>query len=60
MLAERELSKATLREMCGFAPNTMTRLNKSEKVSFDVLIKICEQLRCNIGDICDVLPDDNQ
>ena len=58
MLAEKELSKQELRNMCGISFGTMTRLNKGERVSLDVLIKICEQLNCNIGDIVDVLPEE--
>jgi DNA-binding Xre family transcriptional regulator len=41
------------------ASNTMTRLNKGEKVSLMVLMKICAYLGCNIGDICDVIPDES-
>ena len=59
ILAEREISKQIFREQCGIAANTMTKLNKGEKVSFDVLIKICEVLNCNIGEIVDVLPDES-
>ena len=58
MLVEREMSKQSLRERCSIAANTMTKLNKGEKVSLDVLIKICEALNCNIGEIVDVLPDE--
>ena len=59
ILVERGMSKKTLRSQCNIAANTMTRLNKSEKVSLDVLIKICASLGCNIGDICDVVPDES-
>ncbi len=59
ILVEKEISKQTLREQCNIAANTMTRLNKGEKVSLDVLMKICAYLGCNIGDICDVIPDES-
>lgn len=59
ILVEREISKQTLREKCSIAANTLTRLNKGENVSLDVLMKICAYLGCNIGDICDVIPDDS-
>ena len=58
MLAEREMEKADFRKQVGISPNTMTKLNKNEEVSLTVLIKICELFRCNIGDICDVVPDE--
>jgi len=55
MLVEREITKQAFREFCEIAPNTMTKLNKGEKVSIDVIIRICEKYGCNIGDICDVV-----
>jgi putative transcriptional regulator len=58
MLAERELEKSELRKLLGFSPNTMTKLNKNEEVSLSVLLRICECLKCNIGDICDAVPEE--
>ena len=31
----------------------MTKLRKNEEVAISVLLRICEYLDCNIGDICD-------
>ena len=28
------------------------------KTTTDVLVKICEELKCDIGDICAIVPDD--
>lgn len=58
MLAERELEKSELRKLLSFSPNTMTKLNKNEEVSLSVLLRICEYLKCNIGDICDAVQDE--
>ena len=55
LLAEKELSKIELREGAGIAPNTMTKLNQEKEVSLDVLLRICDYLDCNIGDICDAI-----
>ena len=51
----REISKAELRKQLSLSPSTFTKLNRNEVVSFGVLIKICERLNCNIGDIVDVI-----
>lgn len=55
LLAEQEISKKELREGAGIAPNTMTKLNQEKEVSLDVLLRICDYLSCNIGDICDAV-----
>ncbi len=55
LLAEREISKADFREEVKNATGTMTKLNKGEEVALSVLLRICEYLNCNIGDICDAV-----
>ena len=59
MLIDKKMSKADLRRAAGIAPNTMTKLRRDEEVSLAVLIKICKVLNANIGDIMDLLPEDN-
>ena len=54
-IAEMEMSKIQLREKAEISPGTMTKLNKGEEVSLSVLLRICECLKCNIGDICDAI-----
>lgn len=44
-----------LRRDLGIAPGTMSKLNKGEEVSLSVLLRICEYLNCDIGDICEVI-----
>lgn len=58
-LAEREISKATLRKDLNIATGTMTKLRRNEEVALSVLLRICEYLDCNIGDICDAVRVDD-
>lgn len=51
ILVDKKMSKADLRRAIGAAPNTMTKLRRDEEVSMSVLIRICEYLECNIGDV---------
>ena len=60
LLIDKKMSKADLRRAAGIAPNTMTKLRRDEEVSLAVLIKICTALSANIGDIMDLIPDQNQ
>jgi DNA-binding Xre family transcriptional regulator len=56
-LAEKEISPATMRKDLNIATGTMTKLRKNEEVALSVLLRICEYLYCNIGDICDAIKD---
>jgi len=57
-LIERDISPVTLRKDLNIATGTMTKLRKNEEVALSVLLRICEYLECNIGDICDAVPND--
>ena len=58
LLVEKEISQATLRKDLSIATGTMTKLRKNEEVALSVLLRICEYLDCNIGNICDAVKVD--
>ena len=58
-LIEKEISPATFRKDLSVATGTMTKLRKNEEVALSVLLRICEYLDCNIGDICDAVRIDD-
>ena len=60
MLVEREISQATLRKNMNIATGTMTKLRRNEEVALSVMLRICEYLDCNIGDICDAVRTDTE
>ena len=51
LLVDKKMSKCDLRKAVGVAPNTLTKLRRDEEVSMTILIRICEYLNCDIGDI---------
>ncbi len=55
LLAEKEISKAELRKRLKISPSTLTKLNKNEYIALSILVKICEELNCDIGDIMEVI-----
>lgn len=55
MLIERESPKSTLRKDIELSPGTMSKLNKNEDVALSVLLRICDYLNCDIGDICEAV-----
>lgn len=53
LLIQKGISKQQLRQMAELSPATMTKLNKDQYVSMEMLVRICKALDCNIGDIVD-------
>lgn len=58
LLVERDISPAGMRKDLNIATGTMTKMRKNEEVALSVLLRICEYLDCNIGDICDAVKVD--
>ncbi len=55
LLIQRDITKATLRRELGLSTSTMSKLNKGEEVALSVLLRICDYLDCDIGDICEAV-----
>ena len=60
LLIDLNMKKTDLRLQSGISSTSLAKLGKDENVSMDVLKKICKTLDCNIGDIMDILPDENK
>ena len=55
LLIEKDITRAQMRRDLKIATGTMSKLNKGEEVALSVLLRICEYLECDIGDICSVV-----
>ena len=55
LLIQRDITKVILKKALQLAPGTMSKLNKGEEVSLSILLRICEHLDCDIGDICEAV-----
>ncbi len=58
LLLERDIKKASLRHEVGLSAGTWTKLNKGEEVSLSILLRVCDYLNCDIGDICEAVRTD--
>jgi DNA-binding Xre family transcriptional regulator len=58
LLAEKELKRTDLINLCNISSPTLAKLGKNENVSVEVLERICRELKCNIGDIVDYVPEE--
>lgn len=58
LLIDKDMKKKDLQFAADISWTTITKMSKNEKVSMDMLMKICAALNCNVGDIMDILPDE--
>ncbi|EPS56086.1 TPA: helix-turn-helix domain-containing protein [Clostridium botulinum] len=59
ILIDKEMKKKDLQFEAGISWASVTKLSKGETVSMDVLIKVCTALECDIGDIVELIPAEN-
>ena len=55
LLIDKGMKKKDLIQATKMTASTLAKLGKNEAVSMDVLGRICKALDCNIGDIVDVI-----
>lgn len=60
LLAENSMKKKDLKEKAHLTSTTIARLSKNEPVSMEALGKICLVFKCNIGDIVEVIFNDEE
>lgn len=57
LLIDKDMKKKDLREATGISTASMAKLSKNENLTTDVLLRICDALKCDISDIMEVLLD---
>lgn len=60
LLIDKGMKKYQLREKAQISSNSIAKMGKNEMVSMEVLIKVCNAMECNIGDICDVVREESK
>ena len=55
LIIDQDTTNVEVRKAAGISPATFTKLKKNEIVSLDVLLKICQILDCDIGDIVEAV-----
>ena len=59
ILIDKDMKKKDLQAEAGISWASVTKLSKSEPVSMEVMIKICKALKCDIGDIVELIPEED-
>lgn len=58
LLIDKHMKKKDLGDLAGVSANTIARMGKNEMVSMDVIVRICNALGSDIGDIMEILSND--
>lgn len=56
ILIDKDMKKKDLQAAAGISWASVTKLSKGETVSMEVLMKVCKALNCDIGDIMELIP----
>lgn len=59
LLIDKKMKKKNLMNLASISTSTLAKMGKDQQVSMDVISRICTSLECNIGDVMDILPDEN-
>lgn len=57
LLIDKDMKKKDLRLSSGISTNALAKLGKNERVTTDVIDKICCALSCDVGDIMEIVDD---
>ena len=58
LLIDKDLMKKDLQQDAWISWATITKMSKGETVSLDVLMKVCNMLHCDIGDIVEFIDEE--
>ena len=56
ILIDKDMKKKDLQAAAGISWASVTKLSKGETGSMEVLMKVCKALNCDIGDIMELIP----
>ncbi len=60
LLIDKNMKKKDLQQIAGVSASLVTKLGRGESVTTATLVKICNALNCDIGDIMEIVPDESQ
>ena len=55
LLIDRDMKKKDLMALAGVSQSSITKMGHNDNVNTEVLVKICLALKCDIGDIAEIM-----
>lgn len=59
LLIDKDLKKKDLRDMANVSQTSMAKLSHNENITTDILVRVCEALDCDLGDIAEIYRNHN-
>jgi Predicted transcriptional regulator len=59
MMIDKNLQRKDLKEALKISSSTLAKMSRGEPVSMDILMKLCDYLDCNVGDILSFIKEEN-
>ncbi len=56
LLIDKKMKKSDLRKNAKISSSTLAKLTNDENVTTEVLVKICNELKCDVCDIMEFVP----
>ena len=60
ILIDKQMKKSDLLKKAGISSSSLAKLTKDENVTTEVLTKICRELKCDVADIMEFIPDEEE
>ena len=57
MLIDKNMNKQDLKHATGISSASIAKLGKSENITTDILLKICEAMDCKLEDIMETIKE---
>ncbi len=59
LLIDKDMKKKDLQKLAHISSASITKLGKNENVNTEILEKICTALSCDVSDIMEMVPDND-
>lgn len=60
LLIDKDMKKKDLQVAADISSGAISKLGRNENVTTAVLMKICNALKCDIGDIMEIIQDESE
>ncbi len=57
LLIDKKMKKKDLQAAADISASVITKLGRDEPVTTTILMKVCAALKCDIGDIMEIVPE---
>ena len=59
LLIDKKMNKTELARKIKISSSTMAKMTRGEPVAMTILVKICDELNCDVGDILSIKREKN-